>query len=787
MSLVTAFKQAAATSGAYIAQKLSGTEGSYTRAFTEHTVEGIKPAVNTLNSLGHSVYHTYLNNMMHMMASQATIHGAHIPQNPSYSSDNAGRLNPSAAYELGSLTRALYGILGYPFAVIADYNIGRAEKESGLKVTRFKQNTCLTPISDCQTKFGLFTAPWRAKDAWDIKELTAGVLGMSTIIGMALVPLSEATGNMVDQMYQFAGGEKGYTIDSLFSGIAYGSGMYLFYQALIANRHLLSSTLHRVVTRHCTLQFNKACYGGENDFFALHKNQSLNLPSQVPQILHESMVGVYAALIGLTMGAYGVVNTIGNVGYALWDKKTAIPGYEGNPYINTFTLAALSCAIFIPPLTYAAAQLGKKIKNVDKRKQESGADFRNTIETASFRSDEIALSGGQQIQQGLNEKKYIPVDRNWHSGNIIDSGYMLFSAFYNHLGDKLIPFAAAMPAANAGLMSVKEWVTYSELVARVFDSFSWFINVMPALARLSADAERVMSIAQGCEVAAHKEDLLRKYGTHQFNYMKQGSELGMRIRNVALMHEGHDQNGFMFVPNILLRPGTWTYVKGPNGCGKSSLFKAIAESWNFGHGDFIFPNGARENGKIFFATQKPDISTELTLRELIAYPKDDSKFRDEEIISNLNKVGLGDYVQYLDDINHGGKPWASVFSGGQQQRLVWARILTHKPDILLLDEASAAMSPDVESEFLASLKEELPKTILMAIMHTENIPPEFSHVMEIDMGIAKHHTLGAYLRKLSRRLPLPPSDPDRLTLEAQQGSGLLGLMKKVDLRPNPSV
>ena len=68
---------------------------------------------------------------------------------------------------------------------------------------------------------------------------------------------------------------------------------------------------------------------------------------------------------------------------------------------------------------------------------------------------------------------------------------------------------------------------------------------------------------------------------------------------------------------------------------------------------------------------------------------------------------------HLDD----DQPWAQRLSGGEQQRLAIARALLLRPDWLFMDEATANLDPEAESELYAKLRQQLSDTTIISIAH----------------------------------------------------------------------
>jgi len=153
-------------------------------------------------------------------------------------------------------------------------------------------------------------------------------------------------------------------------------------------------------------------------------------------------------------------------------------------------------------------------------------------------------------------------------------------------------------------------------------------------------------------------------------------------------------------------------VTGPSGAGKSTLFRALAGIWPYWKGRIKLPKGAR----LLFLPQKPYLPIG-SLKHAVCYPEDASRFSDEEIRESLKAVGLQSLASDLERSEN----WAQVLSGGEQQRLAFARALLNRPDWLFLDEATASLPEEDQASLYRLLRERLPNTTVVSIGHRESL------------------------------------------------------------------
>ena len=101
----------------------------------------------------------------------------------------------------------------------------------------------------------------------------------------------------------------------------------------------------------------------------------------------------------------------------------------------------------------------------------------------------------------------------------------------------------------------------------------------------------------------------------------------------------------------------------------------------------------------------------------MSYPEDESRFSDDEVRHALRAVGL---PQLAEDVGR-SENWAQVLSGGEQQRLAFARALLTRPDWLFLDEATASLPEEAQDALYRLVHERLPETTLVSIGHRASL------------------------------------------------------------------
>jgi putative ATP-binding cassette transporter len=237
----------------------------------------------------------------------------------------------------------------------------------------------------------------------------------------------------------------------------------------------------------------------------------------------------------------------------------------------------------------------------------------------------------------------------------------------------------------------------------VQSAFGWLVDNYPRLADWNACARRIASLMMSLD-GLERAEQAESFGRIQHGETTGEAMLSLEDLSVSL----DDGTAVVGETEVIIEPGERLLVAGESGSGKSTLVRAIAGLWPWGSGRVNF----HPDRRLFMLPQRPYVPSG-TLRRAVAYPGSEESWDDKEIGTALHKVGL----DHLKDKIEEDAPWDQTLSGGEKQRLAFARLLLHSPDIVVLDEATSALDEKSQDKMMEMLMKELPKATIVSVAH----------------------------------------------------------------------
>ncbi|ODQ48271.1 hypothetical protein PICMEDRAFT_51536 [Pichia membranifaciens NRRL Y-2026] len=320
---------------------------------------------------------------------------------------------------------------------------------------------------------------------------------------------------------------------------------------------------------------------------------------------------------------------------------------------------------------------------------------------------------------------------------ILKSIWPAFGYFFASL--PILFDSLSSPVESLASSNIKSFTVNKRLILSMADAGSRLMYSIKDISRLNGLTDRIFTLL----VNLHQvHDSNFKYGgmigSGSANSFENGTIQknfpGLRFEHIDIIPpsiKGPFAKPILKNLNFKILQGENLIIHGKNGCGKTSIIRIICELWP------LFNNGLLSkpaNSDILYVSQK-QYFVNGSLRDQVIYPlnwkmciekgDDDSKIK-----SILKDVGL-DYLVDRFGLDVDGKTdWDSLLSGGERQKLIFARVLYHNKKLVVLDEPTSAISYDYEDILFDLLKTR--GFTLITISNRESLIKYHDYILELE-------------------------------------------------------
>ncbi len=237
-------------------------------------------------------------------------------------------------------------------------------------------------------------------------------------------------------------------------------------------------------------------------------------------------------------------------------------------------------------------------------------------------------------------------------------------------------------------------------VGGILGSINTFVYNAPALDAAYETLNLVKDLEkndQGDSVRVEREDVpLKKF------------EKELSLSHITFSYEARNLTVIDDL-SLTIKKGTSVAFIGSSGAGKTTLADIILDLLKPQKGKILLDGvdieelGGRWNQIVGYVPQSIYM-TDSTIRRNIAFGIDEGEIDDDKVWKALEMAQMKEFVKKLpEQLDAMVGEWGIQFSGGQKQRIAIARALYGDPDILILDEATAALDTETETAVMESI------------------------------------------------------------------------------------
>ncbi|XUM23618.1 ABC transporter ATP-binding protein/permease [Bradyrhizobium oligotrophicum S58] len=447
-----------------------------------------------------------------------------------------------------------------------------------------------------------------------------------------------------------------------------------------------------------------------------HKNPEYRIAEDL-RIATDSPVDFVAGVTSALLSAATFIVVLWTIGGALTLRLGAteitIPGF--------LVIAAI---VYAAIASGSIMTIGRRFVQVSEDKNQAEADFRYTLTRVRENGESIALLGGETEERAGIDRTFGNVLQQWARlagqhmrTTLVSQGSSLIAP--------VVPLLLCAPKFLDGSMTLGQVMQAASAFTIVQTAFGWLVDNYPRLADWNACARRIASLMMSLDALERAE---RGDGIGRIKRGETAGEAMLSLNDLQVTLD--DGTAVVGETEVVIDAGERLLVAGESGTGKSTLVRAIAGLWPWGGGSINF----HPDRRLFMLPQRPYVPSG-SLRRAVTYPGAAEDWSVAQVGEALHKVGLDHLKEKIEE----EAPWDQTLSGGEKQRLAFARLLLHSPDIVVLDEATSALDEKSQDKMMAMVTSELPKATIVSVAHRVELEAFHSRkiVLERRKGGAK--------------------------------------------------
>ncbi len=363
--------------------------------------------------------------------------------------------------------------------------------------------------------------------------------------------------------------------------------------------------------------------------------------------------------------------------------------------------------------SFLIVRIGQPYVRAVMRQQHYEADYRAGLIHIRRNASQIGFAGAIEAEKLSLAQTFGAVRRNYRSVVYGMLGITVGQGVYDRIGG-MLPLILTVPRYFAGGISFGQVMGSRDAFQQLVGQLSYFVQAYGQIGVHVANANRIKALDDAI-------DFERPRGIG----FAAGTENGIAIATTALRLFRPHGAPLLSVADWRVRAGERWVVQGPSGAGKSTLLRAIAGLWPDGAGQVSIT----DHGTVMFVPQRLYLPMG-TLKAAICFPDAPDAYDDGVILALLDRVRLSAHGEHL----HAVRIWQEELSPGEQQRIALARILLHRPTLLVLDEATSALDADNACYFHDQMLGDLPELTLVSVVHDDRLRRFHTHALTIAEG-----------------------------------------------------